>query len=76
MARGITYRLTDPYGTERPAFEVVAELVGLPVEQEFVCPKHGGEWGDDETCTGCTDEDGNPLPYLELDFDTASFRMR
>lgn len=26
------------------------------------CERHGGEHGEDPTCTYCTDEDGNPRP--------------
>lgn len=35
MTRGVTYRRTDPYGTERPPFEVVAEFeVAVPPTPE------------------------------------------
>ena len=27
-----------------------------------VCPRHGGPWGDDETCEHCTDEAGTARP--------------
>lgn len=26
------------------------------------CPGHGGEWGGDETCEHCTDDNGDPRP--------------
>lgn len=29
------------------------------------CPRHGGPWGDDETCVHCTYLDGNPRPQPE-----------
>jgi len=31
-------------------------------DQDGLCPRHGGEWGDDVTCPKCTDQDGNPRP--------------
>lgn len=27
-------------------------------KQDVVCPRHGGEWGDDETCEYCVNDDG------------------
>lgn len=33
-------------------------VAALPVPHERVCPRHGGRWGDDETCELCTHEDG------------------
>lgn len=36
---------------------------------ETICGRHGGRWGDDETCQDCTDIDGNPRP-LPADADT------
>lgn len=30
------------------------------------CDRHGGKWGDDETCEDCTDDDGNPKPNPKL----------
>lgn len=40
---------------------VAAEgLLDLAVAPQ--CGRHGGDWGDDETCEDCTDEDGNPRP--------------
>jgi len=32
------------------------------IEWSGMCPRHGGPWGEDETCELCTDEDGNPRP--------------
>ncbi len=34
-------------------------------EYEIViqCERHGGPWGDDETCARCTFEDGTPRPF-------------
>jgi hypothetical protein len=31
----------------------------------FVCDRHDGRWGWDETCPRCTDEDGNIRPTAE-----------
>ncbi len=32
----------------------------LPGKSVVICERHGGEWGDDETCNNCTDEAGIP----------------
>ena len=29
-------------------------------EDDDLCPRHGGPWGDDLTCTTCTTADGRP----------------
>jgi hypothetical protein len=36
-----------------------------PLDTEFtiyLCGRHGGAWGDDETCEDCTYEDGRVRP--------------
>lgn len=33
------------------------------IPEDAQCDKHGGHWGDDETCDKCTDDDGDPKPY-------------
>ena len=39
----------------------LADLTGiLPV-----CPRHGGDWGDDLTCEGCTTDSGDLRPVPE-----------
>jgi hypothetical protein len=38
---------------------VFADVVG---EWEDICDRHGGTWGDDETCERCTYEDGSVRP--------------
>ena len=36
---------------------------------DLMCPRHGGEWGEDITCPNCTDAMGEPLPYVEPEDD-------
>jgi len=39
-----------------------------PIHQvEAVCDDHRGRWGEDSTCSTCTDGDGRPLPVVEMD---------
>jgi hypothetical protein len=35
------------------------------LKTEQTCDRHGGVWGDDETCARCTFEDGTPRPIDE-----------
>jgi hypothetical protein len=49
---------------DRFAPEWVREWQG-PFEINVICTRHGGEWGDDETCPRCTFEDGNIRPTAE-----------
>ncbi|MBN9214673.1 MAG: hypothetical protein J0J04_07655 [Microbacterium sp.] len=48
---------------DAPSGELTATVETLPI-----CPRHGGEWGDDITCEGCVDDDGQMLPF-EVDAD-------
>ena len=34
-------------------------------EEAPECPRHGGPWGDDETCEHCTYDDGSPRPVSD-----------
>lgn len=46
------------------AYEALEEQFSAWDEQdeERICPRHGGPWGDDETCPNCTNLDGTPKP--------------
>ena len=33
------------------------------IPDDAQCDKHGGHWGDDETCDKCTDDEGDPKRY-------------
>lgn len=51
--------------------------VALPTEPTpIVCERHGGAWGDDPTCEGCTYENGRakPFPITPTKEDYASAR--
>ena len=40
--------------------------VGLPLRpRPLMCDRHGGPWGDDETCPRCTYQDGRVRPPLD-----------
>lgn len=39
------------------------EASALSVITAPMCDRHGGEWGEDETCQTCCDIDGNPRPF-------------
>lgn len=43
------------------------ELIKLALKGtgELDCPRHGGIWGEDETCMECTDIFGKPLSFHE-----------
>lgn len=34
-------------------------------DEDGFCPRHGGDWGDDETCELCVDGNGGIRPYRE-----------
>lgn len=45
---------------------------GLPPSEDDWCDRHGGPWGDDETCEACVDDDGAVRPHSQeqsLSFD-------
>lgn len=46
--------------TAEDAVERAEQMSGWHWEATRVCPRHGGPWGSDETCTDCTTDEGNP----------------
>lgn len=56
----LAYRVSDTTVLVRNPHATALEAV-VPE-----CPRHGGPWGDDETCCDCTDENGQPRPLAEL----------
>jgi hypothetical protein len=38
------------------------QIVMVPTHDPVICDRHGGPWGDDETCVQCTFESGEPRP--------------
>lgn len=55
--------------------------LGLPAALDVgLCARHGGRWGDDETCMDCTDPNGQPrradlIDYYEFEHDFMSARQ-
>lgn len=45
--------------------DTIREALGIEIdgEGEEECDRHGGPWGDDETCEQCTTEDGDPRTH-------------
>lgn len=37
-----------------------------PFDIHVVCDRHGGDWGEDETCARCTYEDGTVRPLADM----------
>lgn len=56
-------RLAVVASDARSDARTLSETGVAPSGEPRTCPRHGGPWGGDETCSTCVDADGDPRPY-------------